>query len=402
MEMEAWKRIFENLYGITRIPLTLVTGDLKVLRAWPSLPENLLRPEALELVLTDFRLQKRDALHPLISHLDPGFFLGVCMLEENLYALIGLVSQVPHSRQEILKLCAPVIAPSNLQPFCDFLIRMPPFSLEQVQNLICVLVQMVQGAEIPQENIRFNDLYLTGTGNSKAFAGQLFEQREKSAFHVPTDFESAICHAIENGNRSELTKVLYAPFQGQVGRMSANPLRQEKYSFVCLATLISRAAIRGGLPEELAFNMSDSFCQAADQMRDIPQLQQLSISMMTDYCDQVKLAQAKRSHSDVIQKALDYITVHLHDSITLDDLSTHCGLCGRSLSLRFRQEIGMGIPEYIHREKIREAKYLLRHTGYTLSEISCLLNYPSQSYFTQIFKKYSGKTPQQYRDRPVE
>lgn len=64
----------------------------------------------------------------------------------------------------------------------------------------------------------------------------------------------------------------------------------------------------------------------------------------------------------------------------------------------FRQEIGMGIPEYIHREKLGEAEYLLRHTSYTLSGITTYLNYPSQSYFTQIFKKYNGITPQQYWD----
>ena len=95
---------------------------------------------------------------------------------------------------------------------------------------------------------------------------------------------------------------------------------------------------------------------------------------------------------------MDYISVHLHETINLDQLSQHCGLCSRSLSLRFREELGMGIPEYIHREKIREAEYLLRHTDYSLSDIALFLNYPSQSYFTQIFKKYRQQTPQQYRD----
>ena len=60
--------------------------------------------------------------------------------------------------------------------------------------------------------------------------------------------------------------------------------------------------------------------------------------------------------------------------------------------------MGMGIPEYIHREKLQEARYLLRHTDSTLSQITNYLNYPSQSYFTQIFKKYEGMTPQQYRE----
>ena len=103
--------------------------------------------------------------------------------------------------------------------------------------------------------------------------------------------------------------------------------------------------------------------------------------------------------SPLIQSCLQDISVHLHEPIPLEQLSRHCGLCTRSLSLRFREETGMGVPEYIHREKLREAEYLLRHTDYSLSEITSYLNYPSQSYFTQIFKKYKGQTPQQYRDQ---
>lgn len=58
----------------------------------------------------------------------------------------------------------------------------------------------------------------------------------------------------------------------------------------------------------------------------------------------------------------------------------------------------MEIPEYVHREKLREAACLLRHTDYTLSEITVYLNYPSQTCFTRIFKKYRSLTPRLYRN----
>ena len=54
--------------------------------------------------------------------------------------------------------------------------------------------------------------------------------------------------------------------------------------------------------------------------------------------------------SQVVQKCLSCISVHLHETISLDLLSRRCGLCGRSLSIRFKEEMHMGIPEYIHRE----------------------------------------------------
>ena len=119
--------------------------------------------------------------------------------------------------------------------------------------------------------------------------------------------------------------------------------------------------------------------------------------MLTDYCDRVRDIQKRPAVSPVIENCLSYISVHLHETINLAQLSAHCGLCSRSLSLRFKKEVGMGIPEYIHREKMQEAEYLLQHSAYSISEITSFLNYPSQSYFTQTFKTYWGMTPQQFR-----
>ncbi|MBE6121284.1 MAG: helix-turn-helix transcriptional regulator, partial [Erysipelotrichaceae bacterium] len=44
-----------------------------------------------------------------------------------------------------------------------------------------------------------------------------------------------------------------------------------------------------------------------------------------------------------------------------------------------------------------EACFLLEHTDLTLTQISNYLNYSSQSYFTQQFKKSAGVTPERYR-----
>ena len=67
-----------------------------------------------------------------------------------------------------------------------------------------------------------------------------------------------------------------------------------------------------------------------------------------------------------MKSCINYISEHLHDDMRLEELSRRCGLCSRSLSIKFKAEMGMGIPEYIHREKLREARYLLDYTDYTL------------------------------------
>lgn len=389
-------RTLARLNSVTDIPLSLLDSTGSLLRSWPHLGDDAVLSQADRTVVEDFRLQRRDALHPLISFIDPGFLLGVVELREGPFVLIGLVSPYTHTRAEVLKLVSEAIRPAHLQLYCDHLLKQPPVTLEKLKDLICLLLRLF-GQEAPRENILFVD-NVSSRKLSASLEQLLFEQREEAAFHVPLDFESAICSAVESGDRALLERSLFSPVHGRVGRMSTNALRQQKYAFICMATLASRAAIRGGLPSETAFSLSDLYCQRADLLGEAPLLENLTFTMLMDFCGRVRERKKQRALSPVIEKCLAYISVHLHEPLGLEQLSQTCGLCSRSLSLRFREELGMGVPEYIHREKLREAEYLLRHTDYSLSEITSYLRYPSQSYFTQVFRKYLGQTPQQYRD----
>ncbi len=61
--------------------------------------------------------------------------------------------------------------------------------------------------------------------------------------------------------------------------------------------------------------------------------------------------------------------------------------------------MNLTISEFITQEKIEEAKRLLIGSNHTLLEISNLLHFSDQSYFTKSFKKVTGMTPKVYRNR---
>lgn len=386
----------EHLYAICRIPMVVVTKDGEPQLVLPAKNE-LVSQKAVRLVLTDFILQKRDALHPLVTYVEPGYFVGVVKLPEDQYCVVGLVSPFQHTREEILHMIAATIDPQQMQAYCDLMVQMPLVNLYQLKSLLCLVVQLAHGTEISAENILFVDNTVLRTEKPD---DALFNLREDAEFHVPVDFETGVCEAIEQGSTELLQHRLLQPSQGKVGAMSSNPLQQQKYAFISFATLLTRAAIRGGLPGETAFNLSDVYCQRADAQLEITTIQKLTYTMAVDFCRRVADTKSSGAQSPAVKSCINYISEHLHDDFRMEDLARHCGLCTRSLSLKFKKELSMGIPEYIHREKLREAKYLLERTDYTLTQITTFLNYPTQSYFTQIFKKYEGCTPQQYRDDP--
>ena len=388
---------FENIYAVSRIPLSVVTSMGEPLLSLSGLHEDMVPRHAVQLVLTDFLMQKRDALHPLITYVEPGYFIGVVALPNEQFCIVGLVSPFQHPHSEILQIASRAITPQYLQAFCDLMVQVPLVNLYQLKSLLCLLVRLAHRQDITAENVLFVD---NTAAHSADLSDALFKLREDAEFHLSVDHEAGVCSAIEAGDVELLQQRLLAPSQGKVGCMSSIPLQQQKYSFISFATLLTRAAIRGGLSSEIAFNLSDVYCQRMDVQTEIPAVEQLMFTMAMDICRRVADAKNSGVQSNAVKACIAYISAHLHDDLRLEALSLHCGLCSRSLSIRFKAEVGCGIPEYIHKEKLREARYLLTNTDFALADIACFLNYPTQSYFTQIFKKYEGRTPQQYRDNP--
>lgn len=391
--------ILERMYTLTPIPLLLADREGRMQRSWPEALGSCLRPEMVALVVEDFHMQKRDARHPLISMILNGFFVSVIEIRSELYLIVGLASPYRHSRKELTELCADALIPERLQRFCDLTLQAPVVTLPQMRAYVGLLTQLLSGEPVEEEQILVSDSAGHVSFSGKSFADAQFRQREEADEHAALGYENSVCQAVSLGRTDLLHRALDAPPGGRVGVMSVNALRQLRYVFISFATLVSRAAIRGGLPEETAFLLSDLYCQRMDALSERADIERLLVGMAVDFCDKVAKNRQPRELSPLVRKALSYVSLHLHDSFGMEELAEYCGLGRRSLSLRFKEEMGMSVVDYVQREKIGEACFLLEHTELALPQIAAYLNYSSQSYFTEQFRKILGETPERYRNR---
>ena len=92
-----------------------------------------------------------------------------------------------------------------------------------------------------------------------------------------------------------------------------------------------------------------------------------------------------------------YIQKHFKENITLDTLSDLVFLNKYYLAHAFKKYHKISPINYQLKLRIEEAKHLLKTTNLVISDVSNSLGFSSQSYFSQIFKKYTGMTPNQYR-----
>ncbi|MBD5449507.1 MAG: helix-turn-helix transcriptional regulator [Lachnospiraceae bacterium] len=80
-------------------------------------------------------------------------------------------------------------------------------------------------------------------------------------------------------------------------------------------------------------------------------------------------------------------------------IAKHLYLSRPYLSAKFKAETGLSLTDFILKEKTEEAKRLLCYSDKSLLNIGNYLGFSSQSHFSRVFKKYSGYSPSEYRDK---
>ena len=63
----------------------------------------------------------------------------------------------------------------------------------------------------------------------------------------------------------------------------------------------------------------------------------------------------------------------------------------------FKQCSGSSFKEYLNMVRVEESKRLLSNTEYSIIDIAVACGFDDQSYFSKVFKKYTGMSPKQYR-----
>lgn len=114
----------------------------------------------------------------------------------------------------------------------------------------------------------------------------------------------------------------------------------------------------------------------------------------------LKDAQPKTEiNDDRIQKVLSYIRKNIYKTIDIDSLAAISCLSKDHFIRLFKKEINNTPLKYINQKKIEKAQLILITDSMPVKNISYLLAYEDHSYFNRLFKKLTGVTPQQYRDR---
>lgn len=100
--------------------------------------------------------------------------------------------------------------------------------------------------------------------------------------------------------------------------------------------------------------------------------------------------------SDEYRKIVSTMELGVREGLTLADISERQSVSISYIKLLFKKYAGISPKAYYTKLRIQHAARLLAE-GYTVVEISLLMNFSSPNYFSAYFKKHTGSSPSRYK-----
>jgi YesN/AraC family two-component response regulator len=106
-----------------------------------------------------------------------------------------------------------------------------------------------------------------------------------------------------------------------------------------------------------------------------------------------------REAQRLVRKAMAFIHENYAQPISRKEIAKHVSIAEDYLTFCFRQELGATPIKYLQRYRINRAKGLLKGSEYSITEIARLVGFSDSGYFSRIFHRETGMSPEEFRRR---
>jgi YesN/AraC family two-component response regulator len=104
-------------------------------------------------------------------------------------------------------------------------------------------------------------------------------------------------------------------------------------------------------------------------------------------------------HVDAIYKSIEYIKRNYMKKVTLDEVAKNSSLSPTYFSRIFKKEMNYSFNNYLNRVRIEMSKKLLLDETIPLVDVSIIVGFEDQSYYSKVFKKITNISPGKYREK---
>jgi len=209
--------------------------------------------------------------------------------------------------------------------------------------------------------------------------------------------EPALLAAIKRGDkqaaREIINRVLVAIYH--LGR---NHLDLLKSFTLELVVMMYRAAVQAGGEPSRLFGVNYSSVAALTHIQDEEALCHWLTSTLEHLIDAIR-DNRQYPNTVLLGNALRYMQEHVGQDISRNQVAQAAGLSPSHFSHLVRQKMGRTFTDLLAEYRVNRACELLLRSDRRIGQVALACGFCDQSYFTKVFRRYTGATPRQYRDR---
>lgn len=211
--------------------------------------------------------------------------------------------------------------------------------------------------------------------------------------------EGKLLAVLKAGDEDKLEGILDEIFSGLSSSRNINI----KYcQNICLQLILlsSRLLIELEIgTAEISSNESDVWEKLFKQ-ETVEDMKSLILSHYKYVCNYVLEKRNKKSRN-VIGQVKEIINKRYHENLTVADIASEVYLTSTYICMIFKQETGETINDYITKVRMENAKEMLKDSRNKFYDICYAVGYADPSYFSKQFKKFTGFSPSEYREKVI-
>ncbi|MDR0456369.1 MAG: helix-turn-helix domain-containing protein [Treponema sp.] len=261
----------------------------------------------------------------------------------------------------------------------QYLEDIPGKSSEEVKALAQMMLLCAE--QISCRDSRLDDS--AGCGNRQGYRSNFLDQ------------ERSLIANLRRGDSAEAQN-LVRNLLNSLNIASDGNIEHLKLKAIELVVLLSRAGTNSDNNEELV-EANNRYLKRIEDSRTIEEVTDSMRLILDQMAGKLFSFQGIR-HASALRKAERFIWENYNRKISLKEIADVSGLSAPYFSTIFKEEMGENLSTYLNRLRVEKASSMLRETEFPINEISAACGFEDQSWFSKIFRHYTGYSPCKYRE----
>lgn len=254
------------------------------------------------------------------------------------------------------------------------------------------MIELQQRKELSEQQARLAEAVFE-IKKAQETVKALEEKTQETGYSV--EIERELMGKVRIGDRAGAKKLLNE-LLSTVFFYKAGDIEAMKARLMELAVLLSRAAAEGGGGLNKLFSLNYIFLTELSSLTTFEELCRWIIKVLDAFLDTVYETKNVKN-AKILSEAMNYIRQNYSSDLTLEVVANTIYISPYYLSHLFKEELNITFVEYLTMVRIEEAKKLLADPSLSILAVASEVGYEDASYFSKVFKKVTGLSPNQYR-----